>query len=290
VDPALAPLIPSDTLLLAGLRLDRMKETRFYRTWVEGKKIKVLEEFAERTGLDPRKDIYELNLAYNGRRSLVFIRGKFGGLFGLEPDFRQPGLERMSYKNMYIVRTGGSGVLFMNTGAAVAGRVEDLKAIVDARDLPKEKPPQPLLDLVAQVPGSAHAWVVTTDASKVMPSLPLDGELENAARLARAVGAGRLQVDVREGLVLEAEARCASEEAARQIRDTMKAVIGVARLKTPDGERGMLRLFDGIRPGAEGDRVTLRIEEPFDLIAEAMDRFEETINRASGKAMKKFGP
>ena len=60
VDAALAPLLPSDTVALACLRLDRLKDTSFYRKYVAGKKIKVLEEFARRTGLDPRESVWEL--------------------------------------------------------------------------------------------------------------------------------------------------------------------------------------------------------------------------------------
>jgi hypothetical protein len=290
VDPALAPLIPSDTILLAGLRLDRMKETRFYRTWVEGRKIAVLEDFAARTGLDPRRDIYELNLAYNGARSLVFIRGKFGGLFGFEPEFKQPGLQRTSYKGLYILHTGGSGVLFMNTGAAVAGPVEELKAIVDNREKPQERPPQALLDLVAQVPGAAHAWAVTTNAARLLPTLPQNGELSNITKLAQSVGPGKLHLDLTDSFVLQAEARCADETSARQLRDTVKAVVGIGRLKTPGGEPDLLRFFDGFRPASDGNRFTLRIEEPFDLIQLAMDRYQSSFDKASGKAMKKYGP
>jgi hypothetical protein len=274
VDPALAPLIPSDTLLLAGLRLDRIKETRFHRVWVEGRKLAFLEQFAARTGLDPRRDIHELVLAFDGQSSLVLIRGKFGGLFGLEPAFKQPGLQRISYKGMYIVHTGQSGVLFMNSGAAAAGRLEDLKALVDRRDQPKEQPPQALLDLVRQAPGTSHAWAVTTGAARLLPALPQSGEFANLARMARAAGAMRLHIDLSGGFLLEAEARCATPDAAQQIRDTVRAAAAVARLRTPDNQPELLRLFDGIRPTAVGDSFLLRIEQPFDLMVAAVEQLQ----------------
>ena len=99
VDAALAPLMPDDTCALACLRLDRLKDTPFYARYVAGRRIKALEDFSQRTGLDVRENVWELVFTTNGRTSYVFIRGKFGGDFGFEPDLRRPDLHRTSYKD-----------------------------------------------------------------------------------------------------------------------------------------------------------------------------------------------
>ena len=45
VDAAIAPLIPGDSVVLAGLRLDRLKGTPFYQKYVIGRRIPELDNF-----------------------------------------------------------------------------------------------------------------------------------------------------------------------------------------------------------------------------------------------------
>ena len=59
VDAALAPLLPGDTVALACLRLDRLKGSPFYTKYVTGKRIKALDEFSQKTGLDLRENVWE---------------------------------------------------------------------------------------------------------------------------------------------------------------------------------------------------------------------------------------
>jgi len=77
VDAALAPLVPSSTLALACLRLDKMHDTPFYRSMSRQADITMIESIQSQTGLDPRKDIWEIVFAYRGTAGapLGFIRG-----------------------------------------------------------------------------------------------------------------------------------------------------------------------------------------------------------------------
>src|SRR5208283_3210392 len=155
VDAALAPLLPGDTVAVACLRLDKLKTTPFYAKYVAGKKIPPLEELARATGVDLRENLWELYFTTNGATHYVFIRGKYGGEFDKEPDIKGEGLQKTDYKGHYLLSAGDHGVLFMNTGAAVASKVEDLKALIDGLDNPARKPPQAVLDMVATLPGTA---------------------------------------------------------------------------------------------------------------------------------------
>jgi hypothetical protein len=266
IDAALAPMIPADTISAACLRLDRLKDTPFYKTYVEGKKIPQLERFHEETGLDPRTDIWELVFISNGKRNFVMIRGKFGGQFGLEPRIERPGMKRLDYKSYYILFQGDHGVMFLNTGAAIAGKVTDLQGIIDNRDKASEVPPQALLDLVATIPGSAQAWAVTTDGSKMIPQMPLSGNAANLARIAASLTQGRLAVNLSEGIDLEATADYPNAQDAKQIVEALKGFIGIARLSTPDTKPEMLKVYDGIQVNAKNDVVEVRMRAPFELV------------------------
>lgn len=265
VDAAIAPLIPGDTVVLAGLRLDRLKDTPFFQKYVQGQRLPDLDNFKDKTGLDPMKDIWELVYSATPQRTLLFIRGKFGGEFGLEPNFNVPGLQRMSHKGYYILYKGADGVLFLNSGVAVAGKIPDLQAIVDNRDKNSEMPPVELLDLVKTLPAD-HAWLVSRQAGAMAQKLPEDGNVGNFARLVKTLGRATLHADLASGIKLEAEGEYPTPELARQVQDTIRAGIGILRLRTPDSEAAMLKVYDGIRVEARQNRIVVNIDAPFDFI------------------------
>lgn len=267
VDAALAPLVPSDAVALACLRLDKLKDTPFYAKYVEGKKIPQLEQFAEQTGLDVRKDIWELLfVARSGdRKPMVMIRGKFGGQFGLEPEFDKPGIQKMNYKGYYIIYSNGPGVMFMNTGAAVAGEIDDLKAVIDNRDKPTWGPPKSLLNVVGTLPGSAQFWFATEKGGSLLPEVREDGPIGSYLKLAQSLGVATMSVDLRQGIDLAVEGRYPDEASAKKVQEAVKGVIGMARLQTPDSQADLLRLYDAIRVGGEDGTVRVTVKTPFDL-------------------------
>ncbi|MBL0158708.1 MAG: hypothetical protein IPP47_16615 [Bryobacterales bacterium] len=265
VDAAIAPLIPGDSVVLAGLRLDRLKGTPFYQKYVIGRRIPELDNFKEKTGIDATKDIWELVYAASPSRTLLFIRGKFGGEFGLEPNFALPGLQRMSHKGYYILYKGEDGVLFLNSGVAVAGKITDLQAVVDNRDKNAETPPVELLNLVKTLPAD-HAWLVSLQAGVMAQKLPDEGNAGNFARLAKSLGRVTLHADLASAISMEAEGEYPNHELARQVQDTIRAGIGILRLRTPDSEAAMLKVYDGIRVEARENLIQVKIDAPFDFI------------------------
>lgn len=278
VDAALAPLIPPDAAGLACLRLDKLKDTPFYAKYVDGRKIPMLEKFAEETGLDLRKDVWELLLVMRsgGKPPVVLIRGKFGGKFGLEPEINKPGIQRMNYKGYNIIFAEGPAVMFMGPGAAVAGRIEDLKLVIDNRDNPKWSTPHRLLELVGTLPGSAQVWMATEDGGALLPGLPEDGEYSNYVRMLKSLGVATAHVDLRQGVDMSADGRYPNDQAARQMHDTLRALLGVARLRTPDNQPDMLRLIDGTRVALDGPVVKVTLNAPFELVEKLISLLPES--------------
>src|SRR5688572_27321020 len=64
-DPALMPLIPADTTILSGIRLTQLKQTPIYARLKQEGKLRQLDEFREKTGIDLNKDIWEVVFASN---------------------------------------------------------------------------------------------------------------------------------------------------------------------------------------------------------------------------------
>src|SRR5690606_12743729 len=94
IDPALAVLVPPETQMLVGIRAKEITKTPVYGLLREKKLLEPLEEFIERTGITPEKQLYELLVSFDGRESLVMARAKFHEESALEPDIKGPGLQR----------------------------------------------------------------------------------------------------------------------------------------------------------------------------------------------------
>ena len=77
IDPALETLVPSDTVFLLGARIDKIRDTDIYRKYLSQTNPTQIQQFAQATGIDPRKDLDEALACYNGKAGLLLIRGAF---------------------------------------------------------------------------------------------------------------------------------------------------------------------------------------------------------------------
>ena len=72
IDPALARLVPGDTVALIGVKADALRATPLYQKWV----ARQLEDLAKEKGIDLIKDASELLVMYDGKEAAVFGTGK----------------------------------------------------------------------------------------------------------------------------------------------------------------------------------------------------------------------
>ena len=77
VDPALAALVPADTVMLGGVRMEQLAKTKFWTDYVQKGRVQVVENFRTRTGIDLGKDLWELLVAASVKDSLVLIEQVF---------------------------------------------------------------------------------------------------------------------------------------------------------------------------------------------------------------------
>lgn len=72
VDPALAALVPSDTLSLTGVQLDALRGTPLYQKWIAPEIARLSKE----SGVDLQTDVAELLAISNGKTAAVFAKGR----------------------------------------------------------------------------------------------------------------------------------------------------------------------------------------------------------------------
>lgn len=85
IDPALARLVPGDTLALIGVKVEALRATPLYRKWLAPR----LDKLANEKTVDLNKDVSELLVVSNGKNTVVFAKGK-SSVFQLGSDVPPP--------------------------------------------------------------------------------------------------------------------------------------------------------------------------------------------------------
>jgi len=254
VDAAIAPLLPGASVALAGLRIDRLKKTPWFRPFLEGRKPAVLRRFEERTGMDLARDVWEVVWSLSGAGSVAFLRGKFGGAFGQEPRFDVPGIVKRNYKTYYVLEKDGMAVLFLGSGAAMMGRPADLERIVDSRDREAEQPPMELIRAVERLP-ICELWLVARGGEGLRAAaggmLPL-----KAGPVFDALEELRLTASASETLELSATGVFRTAQDALAVRDGLAAMQQLATVRAP--EPSALRIAAAASLEASDREVRLR--------------------------------
>lgn len=157
LDPALAVLVPRDTTLLAGVRMQRLRATSFYAE--VAKEAPRLSRFRGDVGLQDDADVWEYLIASNGSDWVALMRGKFSEM-GMEPRSKKTGAMRISHKGVSVIGDERGAVAFLNPTTAIAGPVSAIKKALDERNS-NTGVPDPLERLARELSSSNETWVVS---------------------------------------------------------------------------------------------------------------------------------
>jgi hypothetical protein len=260
IDPALATLIPNDTTLLVGTRLEALERTPVYQKYLADRKFPQVEEFTRQTGLDPKKKLWELLFVSNGKNNMLLGRGEFAN--EMEPRLEKQGGKRFGYKGYNLVGDEKTAVVFFSGSTAAAGSTESLRFLIDQRGA-SNGPPTALAALMKDLPSDAQFWAAYSGGAV---DLGLKGNLANIGKLVNSIDAGSLYFDLRTGLNGVASGECATDQAAEDVQGALKAFIGLGRLNTPAKQPELQAAWDGLRVTEQDKRVKLYIDIPQNVV------------------------
>jgi hypothetical protein len=267
IDPAFPPLIPPDTKYMAGVRLDKLRETPLYKRLNGHFALDSrLDLFSERTGLDPRKDLWYALVASNGTDRLFLARGRFT-VGEMEPKLGALGSIRTRYKDYTFIGTPETSVVFLNPGVAAAGTQSELRRLIDNRGQWSALPEQ-LAAKLKTMPVEDQIWAVSVSG---IPSAPLSGPdttgmKSMVSNLLGFVNTGVAGIRVDRGAEFKANIECISGEGAQRVRDALKGGIGLARLNTRDNEQQLLKLYDTVKVNQNDTLVSVEAQVAPDLV------------------------
>lgn len=264
VRSAFRTFIPEDTTLLAGVRVSALETAPFYVRHQDRLQFAQLGDLREKIGLDPRRDLSDLLVAYEGKHALVLASGTFKSaevqnkLLGL-------GAKRFEYRGNRLLLSGEQAVAFPYDGLAAAGPVSVVETSLDLHANDSGGVPNELQRRLEAIPSQDQLWVVTRGG---LPFLQLAGNSDVQSALSNItgyIGATSAGLGVDTGLHLRAEIICISDEGAQRVRDALRGAIGLGRLTTKDNETDLLRLYDSIQVEQSQRIVRVSSDLPADL-------------------------
>ncbi len=273
VDPSLAALIPPDTILLAGARLDQLQKTSLYEKHLAQRTVPLLDDFPKQIGLQMRRqDLWELLLISDGKQSVVLGRGKFAD--EAEPDIQRPGWTRFGYKGYNLVGNESEAVLLVSPTVIGLGPTPALRSLIDNKGK-TNGPPSALAEQLQQMPADALFWAAYSGGVGSLP-FHLPGNMANLDKIFASIQSGSAYIELPAGVNGLLTGTCASDQDAKSLYDALRALVGLGRLAVPQGQAGkeqpeLGRILDGLRVTQESHKVNVHIEEPEELVEPLLD-------------------
>lgn len=270
IDPALSTVIPSDAYALLGVRLEQLPSTPIYKKYLGDKPISMLDEFQKRTGIDARKDLYELLVAGTDRGAITFVKGKFSDIVGRQPNLQFGGSAPVMYKGLMLLGPEPSGVVFLNSSVAALAPHALLKSLIDQRDRGAAPVVNTFLAKASGIPHEAQVWGVSLrGGNPASGSVRLEGNLANLDRLLQSLQEYRGWADLRNGISAQLSGTCTNDDSARRLGDTVRGFVGLGRL-TAGTHPELQKLYDAVQVTQVQNRVDLKANIPEDLLEAAL--------------------
>ncbi len=163
-DSGLLKLLATDPAMLSGLNVEAARGSAFGQRVLAQMKTEDanFQKMIEATGFDPRKDLYEVLAASDGKTGFVAARGNFqpaklGALLVAD------GAQTVLYQGVeiWVSKTGSAAVAIPDSGLALFGQLDQVKSALDRRTATKSALSADLQTRVAQWSGY-DAWFVST--------------------------------------------------------------------------------------------------------------------------------
>jgi hypothetical protein len=262
VDNVLERMVPPGATSLVGARMDKIKETAFYRKLVALQALPQVDEFARDTGFDPRRDVRQLLFVTTPSGSVMLARGTFNVTF---TSLKSVPKTRHGEYDIWGRESGGFCIL--DSTLAAAGDIPAIEEALDEWKSGSHTGAQPLLARAATVNPQAQFWGISTGLAgflaehppTVTPGLDL-------SRIFRGLEDTVFQVDLSTGLRAEIRGTTAAEKDATSLRDTVRGMVGLGRLQVPENQPDLLRVWDGITVDQQGRSITIHADIPQDML------------------------
>jgi hypothetical protein len=285
VDSAFRELVPPDATMLAGVDLEKLKQTPLYARYGSRLPVAGVDAFADRFGIDPRRDVQAILLTANAKGRLALVRGRFSAQ-QVQPKLVAMGARQTKYKGHVLFEDARNSMTFVDDGVLAAGSVSALHDLLDRADKGRTGISKALRERLSALPKNDSVWMVS-EGGLPLAGVPIRQDLQSALSnidgFVRGVTAGAA---VDSGIDFRADFDCISNEGAQRVHDALRGGIGLARLTTDDNALDMLRLYDSVKVSKDNQQVHVSADLAGDLVDKVeahLQQLMEHMNRALEK-------
>jgi len=284
VEKAFRSAISPDAQTLIALKLDQLKASDLYHRHQQELQVPMLDSLSQRLGLDPRRDLSNVLIVWDGKALLLLAQGAFNSQ--LQDKLTGGGAQRVPYKSFALFTRQSDSVSFPEHNLVLAGTTASVQSGLDLLSSHSGAVPDELQDRLAEVPADSQIWEVSRGGLPIA-NFPLSSEMQsNLSNIAAYVSATSLGVRFDSGSHLQVRLICKSPEGAQRIQDTLRGLIGLARLSTHDNELDLLRMWDAINISKDQQFVSIKA----DLAADLSDKLIAQLSNLRGHAGALLNP
>ena len=264
VDGAFRTAVSPDAQTLVSVKFDKLKASDLYHRHRQELELPQFNALSERAGLDPRRDVSNILMVWDGKHLLLLAQGTFSSS-QLEQKLTADGAQRVPYKNFTLFAHGSEAVTFPERGLAIAASTEVVQSELDLRSARAGSVPAELEERLTEVPADAQIWEVSRGGLPAA-NFPLRADIDSAlSNITTFVSGTSLGLRFDSGSHLQARVVCKSSEGAQRVNDALRGLIGLARLSTNDNELDLLRMWDAVSIIKEEQAVRIQADLPADL-------------------------
>jgi hypothetical protein len=279
VDSAFRPFVLSSTKALVSVEVEKVKATDIYKRHQKEFDLPQLNALAERTGLDPRRDLAALLVTWDGTHPLLLARGSFTAE-KLEKQLDGVGAQRTRYKSYTLLGNPRESIAFPEAGFAVAGAAVPVRAALDSHAEGNSRIADELQQRLSGVPKSAQIWEASIGGLP-FTELAMRSDLESAlSNISGYVSGTSGGFTLAGGVNVQADIFCSSNEGAQRVHDALRGLIGLSRLSTNESKLDLLRLWDAVHVDQDQQVVHVRV----DLAPDLADKLLAELPKFAGRA------
>ncbi len=262
VDRDLRKLISPDTTALAGCDLDRLKLTEFYRRHEGQLNIPVIDQAAKQADFDPRRDLSELVVTWNGKDVFFASRGHFK--HKQVEDQLAKSSKPISFEGHTLFTDGKGAFALLDDQVAIAGQKSAVENVIEGQS--RDEMPDELAHRLAGISAGNQIWIVSRGG---LPFADMHMRSDYGSILANFAGfikGTSTGIEAGSGIHFKSEIDCVSDEGAKRVNDALRGGIGLARLSTKDDQLDSLKAYDAIHVTKDNQSVYVEANISADLV------------------------
>jgi hypothetical protein len=270
IDPTSLKFLPTETQGLAVIDVAGLVGTPLVQDALKGRPLiqngpADLQEFIAETGIDPAKDISTVTVAKLGMKDGFFVVQGRIDKFKVQQFLADKGKQPDAYlgQTIYYDKDGAIAVL---DNLLLVGQVDAVKKALDQMQIPGSSPLRSdLLAAIQKIDAGNQIWGVGDVSISDLPATGLRAPAPVVDML-KTLQRGTYQMRVDTGVHIRATGTFADADSAKNINDLATGALAIAKLQLAKGQADMLQALNGIQVNNSGTILTLKIDEPGDLL------------------------